>query len=230
MKKRTIITTLVVSSLLACGTAWASSSKSFNGFPVVDVIVNGKTTQGDVPAIILNGRTLVPLKLVGESLGANVTWDSNTKTVNVQSQAVNSNNDRNVNTLKLYALILDTYQNLISLDAGLASTLGSGQRTFNIQTAMAANDYFNKQIQIYNNTLKQVEELIQIANRAGIDISDMRTVLNTYSESIDYYKLAFQNIGKPNDNNASLGFDKSREAGTLAYNGYAKIKQIIISY
>ena len=43
--------------------------------------VNEKAVQLDVPPKIVNGRTLVPLRFVGESLGANVDWDGATKTV-----------------------------------------------------------------------------------------------------------------------------------------------------
>lgn len=38
--------------------------------------VNNEITPLDVPVIILNGRTLVPLRFIGESLGEEVNWDS----------------------------------------------------------------------------------------------------------------------------------------------------------
>ena len=37
----------------------------------------------DVPATILNGRTLVPIRFVSEALGARVTWDQDTQEVTV---------------------------------------------------------------------------------------------------------------------------------------------------
>jgi len=43
--------------------------------------INDKTVTLDVAPIEINGRTLVPLRFVGEASGYNVTWDSSTKSV-----------------------------------------------------------------------------------------------------------------------------------------------------
>lgn len=45
--------------------------------------INGKNVSLDVPAKIINGRTLVPVRFISESLGANVDWISAEKTVKV---------------------------------------------------------------------------------------------------------------------------------------------------
>lgn len=45
--------------------------------------VNGQQKELDVPAKVVNGRTLVPVRFVSESLGANVSWDDANQTVNV---------------------------------------------------------------------------------------------------------------------------------------------------
>ncbi len=42
---------------------------------------NGKIIELDVPAQIIDGRTLVPVRFIAESLGAEVDWDGNTSTV-----------------------------------------------------------------------------------------------------------------------------------------------------
>lgn len=44
-------------------------------------IVNGKQVKLDSPATVIDGRTLLPVRFVAESLGANVIWDQNTQTV-----------------------------------------------------------------------------------------------------------------------------------------------------
>lgn len=49
--------------------------------------VNGKPLTLDVAAIAMNGRTLVPLRFVSESLGADVQWDGATSTVLITSNA-----------------------------------------------------------------------------------------------------------------------------------------------
>lgn len=48
-------------------------------------IVNGKPIELDVPAKLINGRTMVPLRFIGESLNANVDWDGNTSTVSIST-------------------------------------------------------------------------------------------------------------------------------------------------
>jgi len=51
-----------------------------------DAVVNGETRKPDVPATILNGRTLVPARFISESLGAEVLWDGDSKTVIIKTE------------------------------------------------------------------------------------------------------------------------------------------------
>ncbi|MEW5922341.1 MAG: copper amine oxidase N-terminal domain-containing protein, partial [Bacillota bacterium] len=46
---------------------------------------NGAPVNLDVPAKIVNGRTLVPLRFVSEALGAKVNWDTKTQVVTIRS-------------------------------------------------------------------------------------------------------------------------------------------------
>lgn len=45
--------------------------------------VSGETVTLDVPAQIVDGRTMVPLRFIAESLGMEVHWDNATKTVHI---------------------------------------------------------------------------------------------------------------------------------------------------
>lgn len=47
--------------------------------------VNGLEIPVDVPAKIVNGRTLVPIRYVGETLGATVNYDEGNRTINLTS-------------------------------------------------------------------------------------------------------------------------------------------------
>ena len=49
--------------------------------------VNGKNVSLDVPAKIVNSRTLVPLRFVSESLGAQVDWNNTERLVTITAQA-----------------------------------------------------------------------------------------------------------------------------------------------
>ncbi len=47
------------------------------------VVVNGKVETLDVPAQIIDDSTMVPIRFVSETLGANVEWDGETRTVTI---------------------------------------------------------------------------------------------------------------------------------------------------
>ena len=48
-----------------------------------NLYINGSYITLDVPAQILNDRTLVPVRAVAECFGADVSWDEDTSTVNI---------------------------------------------------------------------------------------------------------------------------------------------------
>ncbi|HEY9062021.1 MAG TPA: leucine-rich repeat protein [Pseudobacteroides sp.] len=52
-----------------------------NATKIIKVFVDGRELDLDVPPAIISGRTLVPLRAIFESLGADVKWDAGTKTV-----------------------------------------------------------------------------------------------------------------------------------------------------
>lgn len=45
--------------------------------------INGVSTKLDVPARIISGRTLVPVRFISQALGADVQWNASTKTVTI---------------------------------------------------------------------------------------------------------------------------------------------------
>jgi alpha-tubulin suppressor-like RCC1 family protein len=48
--------------------------------------VNGKEVSLDAAAVVLNARTLVPVRFIGSSFGAKVTWDEITKSVVIKTE------------------------------------------------------------------------------------------------------------------------------------------------
>ena len=48
-----------------------------------EAFVNGKPVTLDVPAMIINQRTMVPLRFISENMGASVVWDEATSTVSI---------------------------------------------------------------------------------------------------------------------------------------------------
>lgn len=48
--------------------------------------VNGVEVKLDVESETVNGRTIVPLRFIGENLGVNVNWDSETETIEIEEE------------------------------------------------------------------------------------------------------------------------------------------------
>lgn len=83
--RRVLALAVALAFLAGAGTAWATIHGTYQGYPVVKVVVNGKELQPDVPAIIMDGRTLLPVRAVAEALGAKVEWDQHTYTAKLST-------------------------------------------------------------------------------------------------------------------------------------------------
>lgn len=46
-------------------------------------IVNVASKEFDVPPMIINGRTMLPLRFISENLGCDVDWNGTTKTIKI---------------------------------------------------------------------------------------------------------------------------------------------------
>lgn len=79
---RKIVVVILILFLFA-GIAHASVNGTFEGNPIVKVFSNGKEIETkSVPAVLLNGRTMVPIYMLRD-LGATVSWDQETYSVDV---------------------------------------------------------------------------------------------------------------------------------------------------
>ncbi len=78
-----LLTAALLVALLGLGGSVRAASGTLLQLPVdsAAVFVNGAKTTLDVPAQIQDGRTLVPLRFVGESLGATIDWDDTQRMV-----------------------------------------------------------------------------------------------------------------------------------------------------
>ena len=71
-----IIKTTLLTVAAGCAAAVTASAAG-----EISVFVNGEPLESDVPPIIENERTLVPMRAIFEALGAEVSWDNDTATV-----------------------------------------------------------------------------------------------------------------------------------------------------
>jgi hypothetical protein len=85
VKKATYGLILGMVATLSTATAFATHQK-FAGMPIVNVLVNGNPLKSDVPAFLVEGRTMMPVRAIAEALGANVQWDGELSTVHITTQ------------------------------------------------------------------------------------------------------------------------------------------------
>ena len=100
------IMALIAAIVLLVGTAAAADS-TFLGFQIVRIMLNGQEVETDVPAILVNGRTLLPVRRLAELTGMNIDrWDGETNTVYLSKtglgEAVASVNGEVITQLDLY--------------------------------------------------------------------------------------------------------------------------------
>ncbi|MCK9479009.1 MAG: copper amine oxidase N-terminal domain-containing protein [Firmicutes bacterium] len=69
---------IAVSSLIMVATAETSTALTQSD---IKVYLNSRRLNFDVPPQIINGSTMVPLRVIFEAFGANVEWDDATSTV-----------------------------------------------------------------------------------------------------------------------------------------------------
>lgn len=51
------------------------------------IVINGNPIHSDVPPQIINGRTMVPVRVISEATGANVNWDQQNRRVTVSTES-----------------------------------------------------------------------------------------------------------------------------------------------
>ncbi len=94
---RTMVPVRVIFDALNIGVEWIPASKTVVGTKdntriqlTIDknkALVNDKEVLLDVPATIVGGRTLVPVRFIGQSTGQDVGWDEKSRTVSITPKA-----------------------------------------------------------------------------------------------------------------------------------------------
>lgn len=91
MMKKWISTALIAAMLCTAGGAVSAQGNQ------VGVMIDGAVMQFEQPAVIINSKTMVPLRAIFEELDAEITWDGATQTVT----AVRKLDDDTTTTIKL---------------------------------------------------------------------------------------------------------------------------------
>jgi mevalonate kinase len=85
MRNKIIASTMAASLLLLGGAVWAEGEyKTVEVFfERVKVAINGQPSQIDKDSILYNGSVYIPLRSLGEMLGAQVSWEAATRSVHM---------------------------------------------------------------------------------------------------------------------------------------------------
>jgi len=94
---RTLVPLRVISENLGADVYWNNEERTVRVSTSAKVImlkiddktayINEQQIQLDVPATIINNRTMVPLRFIGEALGAEVFWNNDTRTVTINKRS-----------------------------------------------------------------------------------------------------------------------------------------------
>lgn len=148
-------------------------------------VVDGKEVKMDVPAKVVNGRTLVPTRFVAESLGAVVEWDGADRIVKVTADVVideatiDAYIELFVNTTELFGeelirftdtLIMTTYASETLIQQELVKLRNNSQKMqsdFNaikdVKVFEQSQFYMRRVLYYYNLVIADTEELIALA-------------------------------------------------------------------
>lgn len=95
-QSRTMVPIRFVSNELGASVDWDAAAKKVSIYQADRIIelvigdsfahVNGARMEFDTAAEIVEGRTVVPLRFVSETFGAEVNWDGNTRTVYIATE------------------------------------------------------------------------------------------------------------------------------------------------
>lgn len=77
MKNKKKLLVCIMSTIIAFGCTSCNAENSSN----ISVTINGNAVTFDQPPVMVNDRTLVPLRTIFEALGATVDWNGDTQTV-----------------------------------------------------------------------------------------------------------------------------------------------------
>ena len=108
--------------------------------------VDGAPVSLDVPPQIIKGRTLVPIRFVSENLGAEVGWESNTKTVTITMDSIPYLKNR-ISSLEAEKTDLITKSNTLQNQ---------------VSQLQAKNDELNKKIEELQKQITEIQEPIKI--------------------------------------------------------------------
>lgn len=119
-------------------------------------IVNGEVKPLDVPAQIMNGSMMLPLRAIGESAGANVTWNGAAKVVEIDTESLGTEDI--VQASEYFSLYSQAIASLDSVEA-LCNEFKSLEGEVTVEQLQSYKSRLNDALQTINSVKAAVNEL-----------------------------------------------------------------------
>lgn len=225
MKKK-VISILVVSMLFGSVVSAASIWGSYKGNQVIRITSNGSTlSTDDVPAISYNGRTMIPINMLGQ-LGLQYKWDKKNQTVDIKDVAkettsLNDNRDL-ILTAHIYKELEDLGEELASINHFLVYAFGikslggdsellpigilinnASELYWEIDSSPNAKKYTSTSPEI-KKILERYESTLEFQKKLNDSISTMNVKPNAS------VKLAFEQLVESLNDSVNYGIRTSR--------------------
>ncbi len=208
MKRKRIIFITII--LIVSFVIPTYATNMYKGLKVPNLRINGKELKSDVPAIIMDGRTLVPLRLVSEELGAEVDWDEKSMTaiVNMDNKNINQNLNKFEKEIIEYKLLTERTAKFIESNTQIL--VNSMSRLNNAEYLYEVISMTNQPLDMYYIGIDNVES----------DIQSIKTTNNSIDTAIKNMRQAEQKLSDKSlgQNNKIFKEIKNNSDSLIEYN------------
>lgn len=229
---------LVFVMCFVVGTVHASSiNGDFEGNPIVKIKSNGVDIQvEDTPAVIYNGRTMVPVYML-KQLGMNVSWEQETYSVDVSLNENNGNSDylNKIDGIKVNVLQVDNFtitentaEYLREFDGTLSLYFSGASNNYSSRfTSVEIEEQFNQMQETVNKNNKIITDFI--AQYSYLDNAKLREQMDLILTSLENTKqsknslLQWDNLRYADPKKSELHFDSYLEYRSKAVADYQKV-------
>lgn len=136
--KRFISGIIIGAMVTTSVTALAATAKNIQAiYSVKSLVVNGVDTGKGNTAFVSGGTTYVPLRTVSDALGHDISWDSNTKTIYINTNNSNSTNG-DPTDLPPVSSTVTTTPTISTPTTSIGNGTWNGQKLISINTAQNA--------------------------------------------------------------------------------------------
>ncbi|WP_186320371.1 stalk domain-containing protein [Paenibacillus sp. Y412MC10] len=188
MKKKIIAVALAGTMLFGGVVSAAGFWGTYKGNDIIRVQNGGSTIKPkDVPAVNLNGRTMIPLSMLSD-LGVTYTWDGETRTVDLLTPSTGSSSIGNSESIKNKIKSANLYHDLETLGDIITSipnmyfTASQYMNSGNTNTPSVLQEA-NKQL---NGAINNYNYIVN--NPSPYSDAETLTVLNYYLDAIESFK------------------------------------------